>query len=83
MARVMQVMNCFDITMHRCQEHDWLDSSEEDFLEEDFLEAGLLRIFSLITILTGSSPLLEDDCSVALLRLVVGNSRNDFLLYPS
>ena len=49
-------------------------------MEEDFLEAGLLRIFSLITILTGSSPLLEDDCSVALLRLVVGNSRNDFLL---
>ena len=53
---------------------------EEDFLEGEFLEAaGLLRISSLITIFTGSSPALEDDCSEALLG-VVGNSRKDFLL---
>ena len=57
------------------------DFLEEDFLEEDFLEAGLLLISSLITILTGSSPALDDDCSEALLMLgVVDNSRKDLLL---
>ena len=73
-------------------EGDFLEEDflEEDFLEEDFLEgeflegefleaAGLLRISSLITIFTGSSPALEDDCSEALLGVVV-NSRKDFLL---
>ena len=38
------------------------DFLEEDLLEEDFLEEGVLRISSLITIFTGSSLPLDDNC---------------------
>ena len=38
------------------------DHLEDDFLEEDFLEEGVLRISSLITIFTGSSLPLDDNC---------------------
>ena len=53
---------------------------EEDFLEEDFLEEGLLLIFSLITIFTGSSSALDDDCLKDEALLVLGNSMKDFFL---
>ena len=58
---------------------------EEDFLDDDFLEAGLLRISSLITIFTGSSSALDEDCleeeeKEEALSMLVGNSRKDFFL---
>ena len=61
-------------------EEDFLEevSLGEDFLEEDFLEEGLLLISSLITIFTGSSSALDDDCLEDDALLVVGNSMKDF-----
>ena len=60
-------------------------SMGEDFLEEvsmgkDFLEEGLLLISSLITIFTGPSSALDDDCLEDEASLVLGNSMKDFFL---
>ena len=53
---------------------------EGDSMEEDFLEEGLLLIFSDITILTGSSSALDDDCLEDDTLLVLGNSMKDVFL---